>query len=138
MSIYKLSATGAGGTDNGIAQLDVQFDGVITGIHGDIQLPAVANADFAFSEVSFISTNTRGISDTRGSIMSIEMEAALAGAAFASDFSKTTDMAGLAVIVTAGERLWLHIVATASRAVRSTFYMYVDDGQALPVASRRR
>lgn len=138
MSVYKLAATGSGGTENGIAQLDVQFDGILTACHADLQLPATGNGDFAMVEASFISVNTRGQNDTRGSIISLEMEAALAGAAFAADFSKNAQMAGLSIVLNAGERLWLHIVATASRAVRAAIYLYVEDGQMVPIASRRR
>lgn len=138
MSVYKLAATGTGGTENGIAQLDVQFDGLITSIHGDMAFAGVANGNFGYVEASFISTSTRNNNDTRGSLFSMDMELVIAGAAYATDLSKASNAAGLAIAVNAGERLWLHIIATAARAVRTAIYLYVEDGQGVPTAQRRR
>lgn len=137
MSVYKLAATGAGGTQNGIAQLDVQFDGIITAIAGTLDFDAAGNGHTAAYEVSFLSVNTIGTNDTRGSLYSLrskmvntaagQMQTAVNGA-----------VGGLAINLNAGERLWLHAVVTAAIVSVAEFYIYVEDGQGVSTAQRRR
>ena len=58
MSIYKLQGTISGGTENSLAQLDVQFDGTIVAISASIHAELDADNDVGEAEVSFLSTNT--------------------------------------------------------------------------------
>lgn len=137
MSVYKLAGTATGGTQDGLAQLDIQFDGIITGIFGSVRATIGANSEMAQSEVSFISTNTVAANDTRGSLFSLKVQVGLVTTG-GQNTSQNAGIGGLAISVTAGERLWLHTVNTASKASVSDFYIYVEDGQALATANRRR
>lgn len=138
MSVYKLAATGTGGTQNAAAQLDIQFDGLITGMHGMILATLVAGGDQAIAEASFLSVNTIGSNDTRGSLLAIGTRLVVLDATGNTQNAENTSIGGLAIVVNAGERIWLHIAATASRASQVEFYFYVEDGQVTPTAARRR
>jgi hypothetical protein len=137
VSVYKLAGTGAGGTENGLAQLDVQFDGIITAIFGSIDLDAAANGNEAVYEASFLSVNTIGTNDTRGSLFQIRSKAVIT-AAGTMQSAENVGIGGLAITVNAGERLWLHAVVTAAIVSEGAVFIYVEDGQAVPTAQRRR
>lgn len=136
MSVYKLYAAGTGGTENAAAQLDIQFDGVITAIHGSVIGDLDTDLDKVKAEVSFISTNTLINNDTRGSLITVAEFAAI-GAAGAAVTQANSSVSNLSIPVTAGERLWLHIVATASVDSEVTFYLYVEDGANSELRRRR-
>jgi len=137
VSVYKLAGTATGGTENALAQLDIQFDGLITAIHGAMRATIAANTEFAQTEISFISTNTVGSNDTRGSLFMMKAQIALLTSGVANT-GVNVSIGGLAVVVTAGERLWMHTVNTASKASVNDVYVYVEDGQGVPTAQRRR
>ncbi len=137
MSVYKLAGVGSGGVENALAQLDIQFDGVITAIHGSIVNNGTSNAAFSNAEVSFLSVNTIDTNDTRGSLFTLGTKVALVTSGMNNN-AANSGIGGLAIAVNAGERLWLHMTATASVATNANIYIYVEDGQAVPVASRRR
>lgn len=138
MSVYKLAAAGTGGTQNGIAQVDVQFDGIITAIHGTLEAGLAAGGNTCAVEASFLSVNTLGTNDTRGSLWALRLQMLLAGAAYATLVNESSNVGGLAIAVNAGERLWMHIIATAAIASAADVYIYVEDGQGVPTAQRRR
>ena len=138
MSVYKLAGTGTGGTENGLGQLDIMADGVITGLHGDLSAVFEANADTAYSEISFLSVNSQGVNDTRGSLCSLDIELLLVTGGYAMVVGKNTNVGGLAIVVNAGERLWLHSVASSADSTRHAWYIYVEDGVGLQQSQRRR
>jgi len=137
MSVYKLAATGVGGVQDGIAQLDVQFDGIITAIHMTVTA-RLADAEEANIEVSFISTNTIGSNDTRGSLFIMRQQANTSDTGWALHEGRSAGIAGLAIVVNAGERLWMHMVVDDGKVAKADAFIYVEDGQAIPVSSRRR
>lgn len=137
MSIYKLSGTGTGGTEDALAQLDVQFDGIITAIAGHIRSTMTGAGQFATAEASFLSTNTVGTNDTRGSIFSVSTSLTGNTSGFTQG-TENNNVGGLNIRVNAGERLWLHFSASASLASDGQIYLYVEDGQDVPTATRRR
>ena len=137
MSIYKLSGAGTGGAENGIAQLDVQFDGIITAVHGSITAALDANQEFAIAEASFISTSSINSNDTRGSIFTIRSQIGLVTSGMAKT-AENASVGGLAIVVNAGERLWLHLNVSASTVATAEIYLYVEDGQGVPTSTRRR
>ena len=137
MSVYKLAGTGAGGTENGLAQVDVQFDGIITAIFGSIDMDVAANGNEAVYELSFLSVNTIGTNDTRGALFQLRSKAVvLANGTLQS--AENAGIGGLAIKINAGERLWMHVVATAAIVTEGAIYVYVEDGQSVPTAQRRR
>jgi len=137
VSVYKLAGAATGGTEDGLAQLDVQFDGVITAISGAMRWTATTNADYAQAEVSFISTNTVGSNDTRGSLFQMKDQIRI-GAEGTSKTSVNYSVGGLAIAVNAGERLWLHTVTSTGEPATVDVYIYVEDGQGVQVPNRRR
>lgn len=137
MSIYKLAALGAGGDQDALAQLDVQFDGIITALAGFIRSTMTVTGEFAVAEASFLSVNTIGSNDTRGSIFSVATS--LTGTApGTTQGSGQNNVGGLAIAINAGERLWMHFSATAALVSNAQIYIYVEDGQGVPTAVRRR
>lgn len=137
MSVYKIAGSGTGGTENAVAQLDIQFDGVITAIFGSLRATLNADAEQVQWEVSFISTNTIGANDTRGSLFMMKGENSMTTSGQA-DHGQNAGIGGLSIVVNAGERLWLHASSSASTPSVIDVYVYVEDGQAVPTAQRRR
>lgn len=133
MSIYKLFAAGTGGTENALAQLDIQFNGSIVGLAMSLVADLDTDLEKCKSEMSFISTNSLTSTDTRGSLLTV---AAFASVSFGITQSNIA-LGALNIPVSAGERVWLHTEATAGVASDCTGYIYVDDGSAA-VAQRRR
>lgn len=128
MSVYKLKGSATGDTENSVASLDVQFDGVITGAllcgFADID----ADAEFAACEASFLSTNTLSSNDARGSIIAGYIRGSAGGTpATLLDTSVNTSIGGVTIPVTAGERIHMH--CSGSTGVTGTYqvYLYVDD-----------
>lgn len=136
MSVYKVFAAGTGGTEDGAAQLDIQFDGEIQALFGSVIGDLDTDTDKVKAELSFISTNSLTNNDTRGSLITIS-EFASIGAAGAVVTQANAGVSGISIPVAAGERVWLHIVASANVDSEVTMYIYVKDG-AGPELRRRR
>jgi len=134
MSVYKLYAAGTGGTEDGIAQTDIQFDGVITSIYMTNAADLDADLEFCHAEISFISQNSIGVNDTRGSLMTLTDRAV---GTPAGNTGMAASSGPMAVPVTAGERVWMHISATAGAVSAVSAYLYVDD-KASETLRRRR
>ena len=137
MSVYKLAATGTGGVEDGAAQLDIQFDGVITAIFGTLRATLDADAEFALAELSFISSQTMGNNDTRGSLMLLQLQQHVTTSGSNSN-CVNEGVSGVEIPVNAGERLWMHLQVTASTASNADFYVYVNDGQPRQTTRARR
>lgn len=136
MSVYKLYAVGTGGTENSLAALDIQFDGVITSIFMTMIHDGDANDEFANAEVSFLSTNTMASNDARGSLMIIGTQMGLTTSGVATN-NVNASTGPVEIAVVAGERVHLHISASAGLGAQCQCYLYVVDGQA-PALRRRR
>lgn len=134
MSVYKLAASSTGGSQDAIAQLDIQFDGIITAMHGSVANQGTTAGNSVEFEASFLSVNTINTNDTRGSLFTLGMRISAAGAGNTAN----SGVGGLAIAVNAGERVWLHALGTASVSGTANIYIYVEDGQGVPVANRRR
>lgn len=132
MSVYKLYGAGSGGTENSIASLDVQFDGTIVAIHGSMQMDLDADGEAVNYEVSFLSSNTVAVNDSRGSLMIMNgITSAATGLG-----SRQSSVSGLSIPVAAGERIHMHVTSTAGVGSTAHFYLYVNDDA--PAALRRR
>lgn len=133
MSIYKLYGAGTGGTESGVASLDIQFDGVITAIHTAHSADLDADTEFSLAEASFLSTATMTTNDARGSLITSELRAVgtVAGAIAAN-----SGVGPVEIPVSAGERVFLHFNSSASTTSSCHVYLYVSDGA--DVNQRRR
>lgn len=137
MSVYKLRGAGTGGTQDGIASLDVQFDGLITGIAGSLAAELNAASEICQAEASFLSQNTITINDARGSLFLLAQQLVLFTAASAAPVGVHNAVGGIKVPVSAGERIFMHMVATAGVVSIAQIYLFVEDGAAISLRRRR-
>jgi len=128
----------AGGTENGVAQVDIPQDGFILGIDWDANVFLNAAAEFFKAELSFIATNQLQTNDVRGRISSISasMHLLTSGVGVIS-VQKYVDIKELNV--SGGERLFLHFDATASLGgdVRCNVHFEMRGGSTRRSARRR-
>lgn len=134
MSIYKLFGAGTGGAEESLANLDVQFDGEIVAMSGTIYADLDAADEIVIAEVSFLSSNTWATNDARGSLFMMVNNLAIVTSG--SSPGTNHSVSGLFVPITAGERIHLHISATAGVISQTNVYVYVRDGT--PTELRRR
>lgn len=136
MSTYQLYGTNTGSAD-GVASIDVQFDGLIVAWNAwyDSTLTVTAD-DFAGLEISFLSVNTATANDARGVIFSLANRLTLvtSGATIAGG---NGSLGGLSIPVSAGERIYMHLFASAGNVVQAIAQLYVED-QSSPQLRRRR
>lgn len=136
MSTYQIYGSNTGSAD-GVASIDIQFDGHIAAWNAwyDSTLTTTAD-DFAGMEVSFLSVNTATANDARGVIFSLANRLTLvtSGATLASG---NGSLGGLSIPVSRGERVYLHLFATAGNVVQGMAQLYVED-QVSPSIRRRR
>lgn len=136
MTIYKLRAN-----DNGdsVASLDIQIDGIITAIYmtgkgSDVN----AQDDGWMAETSFLSSNSFGVNDVRGSLMIIQSElGALTSGGL--NTAVNANISSMEIPVAAGERIHMHILkigTTGSCTVHA--YLYVLDKGTPRIPGRRR
>jgi len=136
MSVYKLRGAATGGTEDGIAALDIQFDGEIVAILGAMDGDLDADAETIACEVSFLSGNTTAINDTRGSLFMMRIRNAETSAVGNMPVAVNNAVSSLRIPVSAGERIFMHVIATAGVVSTSNVYIYVNDGT--PADLRRR
>lgn len=136
MSIYKLMGTATGGNELSAGTLDIQFDGKISAIHYSVRADFDADGDVAVCEVSFLSSLTTAVNDTRGSIIMVQNQHAV-GAAGAVNSNMNGSVSGVNIPVTAGERIHLHFGNTAALTGAANFYLYVDDAVNTELRRRR-
>lgn len=135
MTIYALYDTSTASADS-VAQLDIQFDGHITAWHAALECQAVADAEGAAYEVSFLSSNTLTSNDSRGSILIVRYLAELTTSG-ATTTTMNDGLSGLYIPVTAGERIWVHAEITGTLTSEFNAHLYVEDA-ADPNLRRRR
>ncbi len=136
MSVYKLFGNGTGGAQDGIAQIDIQFDGVIESILGSMLSDLDLDTEFVQSEISFLSVNTANVNDARGSLAMMSAQASYVTAASGVVTAVNVGVGPVAIMVNAGERVFCHVVAAAGVTSLAQWYLYVRDGS--PAALRRR
>lgn len=134
MTIYKLYNEFTSSADSG-ALLDIQFDGVITAIDWNVRADLDADTEAYNVELSFLSTNTFTVNDSRGSISMVGAQAS--GTPGFIDHVVAKGLSGLAIPVTAGERVHLHGTLAGTASVRAHCYLHVED-RADPRLRRRR
>lgn len=136
MSVYKLYAAGTGGAEDAAASLDVQFNGAIEGCLISAIADLDADQEQLQVEASFLSTSTFTANDARGSIAMAQAQLNLTTSG-GSPGQLNVAMTGMNIPVSAGERLYLHLLATAGTTSKVHVYLYVRD-RASPALRRRR
>ncbi len=137
MSIYKLYGAGSGGTENGLAQADVQFDGEIVAVYGSAWADLDADGEVCQAELSFLSQNSINVNDARGSLLIVSINTTYVTAASGVGTFANAGISGLFIPVAAGERLWLHAVASAGATSNLHMYAYVRDASQTTLRRRR-
>jgi len=133
MSVYKLGVLQSQAVGDDVASLDVQFDGHITAIDWSMDADIDAADETTNAEVSFLSVNTIGANDARGSISACKAAISLVTAESGlTSVNKT--ISGLRIPVNQGERIHLH---TTGSIVGIEVYLYVEDSSD-PRLRRRR
>lgn len=136
MTIYKLYSGTAG---DSVASLDIQLDGEIESILMSCDASGVNLMDEGVQvEVSFLSTNTFAVNDSRGSLMIIQSRSGLLTSG-ALNSAINMSVSALGVPVAAGERIHLHILDIGTISGRTGMaYLYVRDKGVSRMAPRRR
>jgi hypothetical protein len=126
-----------GGTQDGLANIDIPQDGVITGVDWDGRGDLDADTEFWAAELSFIATNQLTQNDVRGRISSVS-----------SGISLTTSGAPAPVLqkfvgpldlpVSGGERLYLHASSTSGVGGEVRCNIHLDVGRSGTRRSARR
>ena len=126
MSVYKMFANGTGGTENSVASFDVQFDGDIVAILGHLNPVFDANAESCNMEVSFLSSSTFSVNDARGSlfILGSRLDVITSGG---SQGIANNAVSGVRIPVSAGERIHMHLNASAGVVSVAQAYLYITD-----------
>jgi len=125
MDVYKLfsSETASGDAQ---ASIDIQRDGHIVGISGDLAGAGCdALGDGGSVELSFGSTGGFASNDTKASLLTLRafQQFLTSGG---GPVTKRADISNLAIAVAAGERMYLHFeVAGSGPTIYATVYVFV-------------
>lgn len=110
--VFGMRAAISGGTQDAAASMDIPQDGTITGLDWDLGANLDADGEVIDVELSFIATNQITQNDVRGRISSIGVQMSLTTSGVATT-SVQKFVGPMDVIVSGGERLYLHSVSTA-------------------------
>jgi len=129
MTIYKLEGLiPASATTNSIVTLDIILDGLIAAISMGLKNVSGMDAlgDALVGEISFMSTNSLGVNDTRGSIaqVSVNQNFLTSGGGIGPGVMSVN---GLAIAVNGGERIHLHGLSSTGVSGNCFVYLYVED-----------
>lgn len=138
VEIIGMHATGAGGTEDAIAQIDIPQDGFMLGIDWDAYALLNAVNETFNAELSFIATNLLGTNDVRGRISSISAGThVLTSGIGIITIQKYVDVKE--ITVSGGERLYIHLLATGGviSEVRCNLHFEMSGGPTRRSARRR-
>ncbi len=127
-----------GGTQDAVAQIDIPQDGVLRAIDWDMRVDLDADLELADAELSFIATSQLTTNDTRGRISSVGIMAAILTSVGASVASVQKFVGPFELMVSGGERLFLHVVTTAGVIGGVRASLHFDGGATVARRSQRR
>jgi hypothetical protein len=135
--------TGASATVVQSASIDIPKDGVITNIYGHLFVSVdatPANGDTLDGELSFGSSQSLTVNDSRQSIAQMGLAVVFADAArIVWAGMHFMEMNGINIPVSAGERIFIHLLANQTDITgRMVAYLHVDDGLDTGRSQRRR
>jgi len=123
--VIGLFVAGTGGVQDGLVMFDVPTDGDLIGIDWDFH--ATLNAsEFYEVELSFIATNLLGTSDVRGRISSISQSVEVITAVGVAQTNVQKWISGMNISMAGGERLFVHVNATAGVVTRGRINLFFD------------
>lgn len=142
LQVITIYAAGTGGTQSAIAQIDIPGDGMITGVDWAVQADLDADNEEFQAGVSFASSEDIHANDVRSLVSSVAAyhELATSGTSVTNLNKFVSFDPGIPVF--AGERMYLHVVATSGVASKVTAHLHLDTSGAvvgaMRAASRRR
>lgn len=135
-TIIHMRGDGTGGTQDAVANIDVPDDGTIEGVEWAGAASLDANGEEFAAELSFIATNQFGTNDSRGQISTIRAGIGiLTSGGGVTQLSRFTPMN---LDVAGGERLYLHLTASAGVASSIEINLHFRPSRGLPRRSQRR
>lgn len=130
-------ALGTGGSQDSLAMIDIPQDGFIVGVDWDANCVLDAEENYA-AELSFIASNQLTTNDVRGRISSISAQAAEITAVGHNFASIQKHLGSFDIAVSGGERIFIHVVATAGVTSVTRCGLIVDLGTTTRRSARRR
>ncbi len=127
-----------GGTQDAIAQIDIPQNGVLRAVDWDMRVELDADLEVADAELSFIATSQLTTNDTRGRISSVSSMVALVTAVGASVSVIQKWVGPFELMVSGGERLFLHVVTTSGVVGAARLNLHFDGGATVTRRSQRR
>lgn len=134
--IINMQGSGTGGEEASVATVDVPEDGFIVGVQiahfGDLD----TDADTANMEISFVSSVQMNLNDTRASIVISRLRGTLVTSGLANTVNNM--FVPMNVRVFSGERLHMHLDATAGVVSGGNALIHLDTARTVPRRSVRR
>jgi len=127
-----------GGTQDAIAQIDVPQDGVLRALDWDVSVNMDADSEFLRVELSFIATSQFTTNDTRGRISSIGMQCTVLDSTGSHVQSMQKYIGPFELMVSGGERLYLHVNTTTGVNGDARCCIHFDGGATVARRSARR
>jgi len=126
-----------GGTQDALAQIDVPQDGVIRGFDWDVHGNMDADGEFLDVELSFIATNQLSTNDIRGRMSSVSAQVAMTTSGVFPVWMQKW-IGPIELMVSGGERLYMHVVSTAGVTGMARLNLHFDGGATVTRRSARR
>lgn len=127
-----------GGTQDAIAQIDVPQDGVVRAVDWDCYGDQDADGESMSFEFSFIATNQLVQNDVRGRISSISLNNTVLTAVGSQVQSLQKFIGPFELMVSGGERLYVHSVTSAGVVGVVRLNVHFDGGAVVQRRSARR
>jgi len=138
LEIIGMFAGVTGGTENAIAQIDIPQDGILRGIDWDGYALFDADNETMDIELSFIATTQIISNDIRGRISGISAGVAVLTSVGINSVTLQKWIGGIELILSGGERLYLHSLATAGVTGNVRCNLHFDGGATVTRRSARR
>ena len=137
LEIIGMFGTITGGTQDAIAQVDVPQDGVLRGLDWDLNpIPLITTQ--VNVELSFIATNQLLANDVRGRISSVGLNCVVLTAVGVNTTTVQKWIGSIELMLSGGERLYLHSVTSAGVAGSLRCNIHFDGGATVTRRSARR
>ena len=136
VTIIHMYGSSSGGTENALASIDIPEDGRLIGAEWAVNADLDADGENIYSELSFIATNQDSTNDARGVISSVAARISLTTSGVA--MTSINRYTPLDLDVAGGERLYLHVLATAGVTAGIRCNVHLETRRAAPRRSQRR
>jgi len=135
--VIGMQAAITGGTQDALSSVDIPQDGTITGIDWSLTCDLDADGEEIQAEISFIATNQISTNDVRGRLSAIGIRIAfLTSGGSAGTVNKF--VGPMEIIVSGGERIYIHAVSTAGVTGNIMCNVHLDVGRPPRRRSARR